>query len=657
MEGTNSIIEAVVFFLFLTCITLGFIRTAIAVSRWKMHRFRLSVELVAIFSVLSFLIEPAFDFLGWSNVVPDVQRAVVFLWTISLAFLLNSILIKFLWDGLLSSHGDRQVPKLITDGVGLAIYSVAVMFVLHYVYGEPIGPVLATSGAAAVVIGFGAQSTIREVFSGVSLNATKALRIGDFVEIDDVYGQVYDINWRSVSLHDPHTDSLYIFPNSAVADKKILNFSEPKDVFRYYVKFTAELSAPPEKVMRSIADELKYSKYVFRDPAPNFNILGYNERGIEYRIRYHFEGDDPWWDAQNEMSMAIWSAARRNDFRISMNRMMQNSPEEWPHIDERVEEIASTAAVRSLVKAHPILGTLDDDEIEGLCRSYKTIDLSPPSCFYRSGSAPEGMIMLIEGSVSILETFEGRHELEIDAYEPGGLFAVETILTDDANDTTARAEKYSIAVCFDRGILLEILQRHSQFKDKLGALVELTKERREKSRRHEARRVLIDAHNTEKRTTLEGIRRGVDEMVNKPVIHHFLDHFSQKVRNEELLEGVAAAAALLIVARGKPQAKDNEHLEEALRSADLLRHLNLDHCLSRVDEYTSILLEKGDVGEARVLKILCEAARVRNGADLVRNVASALCGTDALPTKEELATLLSIDESLGAARKKRRGER
>jgi len=41
------------------------------------------------------------------------------------------------------------------------------------------------------------------VFSGVALNVTKALRIGDYVEIDGVYGMVYDINWTRSSRQQP----------------------------------------------------------------------------------------------------------------------------------------------------------------------------------------------------------------------------------------------------------------------------------------------------------------------------------------------------------------------------------------------------------------------------------------------------------------------
>jgi small-conductance mechanosensitive channel/CRP-like cAMP-binding protein len=654
MEETNNLIEGVVFLLLLACITLVFIRTAVAVSRWKKHRFRLAVDLVVIFSVLYFLVPPAFNFVDWSDIVLDAQQAVVFLWTISVAFLINSVLIKFMWDGVLSSHGERKVPKLITDGVGLAIYSAAIMFVLHYVYGQPIGPVLATSGAAAIVIGFGAQSTIREVFSGFSLSATKALRIGDYVEIDDVYGQVYDINWRSVSLHNPHTDSLYIFPNSAVAETKILNFSEPKDVFRYYVTFTAELSAPPEKVIRTIADELKHSKYVFRDPKPNFNIFGYSERGIDYRVRYHFEGDDPWWDAQNEMVMAIWSAARRNDFRISMNRMLQSSPEEWPYLDENIAAATSPEAVLALVKSNPVLNMLADDEIDILCKSYKTADLSPPSCFFLAGSSPEGLFLLVEGEVNILETLEDRHDVEIDTIEPGQLFAVNAALTGGVSTNLARAEQYSVAICFDALAVAEVLAQRQDLRESLVKLAQENDARRGKNREKETRRLLISEHHKVKRSSLEGIRRGVDDMMNKPGLHHFLDHFSSKVRNEELAEGLAAAAALLAVGRGVPGQEDKKHFEEGLRHADLLRHLDLDHCLYRYDEYVSNLLENGEAGEKRVLENLCEAARVRNGPDIVRDVAKGLCGLSGLPEEEEQAKLKLIDESLSAASKKRK---
>ena len=393
---------------------------------------------------------------------------------------------------------------------------------------------------------------------------------------------------------------------------------------------------------------------MFRDPKPDFNILGYSERGIDYRVRYHFEGDDPWWDAQNEMVMAIWSAARRNDFRISMNRMLQSSPEEWPYLDEKVTAVTSAEAVVALVKANPVLGILGDEEVDIFCKSYRTFDLSPPSCFFLSGTVPEGLYVLVEGEVSILEDFRDSHDLEVDTIGPGQLFATEAILSGGVSSNSTRAEQYSIAVCFDAAAVVEVVEQRLDLRENLANLVEQNNARRNKRRDEETRRVLIKEHHKAKRTSLEGVRRGVDDMMNKPVLHHILDRFSTKVRNKELAEGLAAVAALLSVARGVPTQEDKEHFEEALRHSDLLRHLNQDTCLYRYDEYISILLEDGEAGEKRVLRNLSEAARVRNGADIVHNVAKGLCGLSELPTQEELATLKLIDESLSAVITKRK---
>lgn len=647
MSETSSVTEAVIFFLFLASVTLLFVRAAIAVARGRRHRLRLAMELVAIFAVIYFLNGPALRFLGLENLASDFQKGVLFLWTVSLAFLANTALERFVWDGILSIHGERGIPKLITDGIGLIIYSVAVMLVLHYVYGEPIGPVLATSGAAAIVIGFGAQSTIREVFSGVALNTTKALRIGDYVEIDDVYGQVHDINWRSVSLHNPHTDSLYIFPNSAVAETKILNFSEPQDVFRYYITFSVELSAPPEKVIRVIADELKHSKHVYRTPAPNFNILGYSERGIDYRVRYHFEGDDPWWDAQNEMCMAIWGAARKHGLRIAMNRMLQGSPSsEWEFIDDKTSAVTAKETVLHHLQAHPIFGKLSEDDLTRLCDGYQTVDLSPPSCFYQKGESADGVYLLIEGKVDLLDD-EGQHDLEVQNCNPGEFFGLESVMDGTRHLLTARSDAYSIAVLIAGKTVRSVLGDAEGVRKSLAKSEAALDEARQNRRKDELFQIRIAAHHRDRHSSFGNIRSGIDEMVNKPVLHHLLDHFSKRVQNEELLEGLAATAAHLAVSRGTPDETERDYFRDSLRHADLLKHVDLTHGLDLFDRYCTQLVDQPDREKSGlVLKELREAKRVKGGETVVRHFAKGLFGIRRLPDEREQSAFAQIESVL-----------
>ena len=44
-----------------------------------------------------------------------------------------------LWDGLLSDHGRRTVPVIVTQGVSLMIYLIAILVVMHFIYDEPVG--------------------------------------------------------------------------------------------------------------------------------------------------------------------------------------------------------------------------------------------------------------------------------------------------------------------------------------------------------------------------------------------------------------------------------------------------------------------------------------------------------------------------------------
>ena len=228
---------------------------------------------------------------------------------------------------------------------------------------------------------------------------TRSLRIGDFVEIDDIYGEVHEINWRSVSLLNPHTGSLYIFPNSAVADKTILNFSEPTELFKYWIKFHVEYGASPDLVIRTIAEELENSKYIRRDPKPDFNILGFTDLGMEYRVRFYFDGDDPWWDAQNEMCMAIWSSLRRKGIRLSIDRHkllsgdeQQANPWNFDNLTKPDEHLAEDLVRDSF------LGQLDPSQLQELASSARFLDFTPPDCIFREDDPADAVYFITKGS-------------------------------------------------------------------------------------------------------------------------------------------------------------------------------------------------------------------------------------------------------------------
>jgi len=92
----------------------------------------------------------------------------------------------------------ERVFRYSTSGVIIVVASSLVLDAL----GMSIAPILATAGVAGLAIGFGAQSLIKDYFTGFFLLVEDQIRQGDVVEISGKAGQVEEVTLRYVRLRD-----------------------------------------------------------------------------------------------------------------------------------------------------------------------------------------------------------------------------------------------------------------------------------------------------------------------------------------------------------------------------------------------------------------------------------------------------------------------
>src|SRR6202008_4698514 len=105
------------------------------------------------------------------------------------------------------ASGPEELPRITTVGRVLR-YTATVIVVLvagMLILGElgiSTAPILATAGVAGVAIGFGAQSLIKDYFSGFFMLIEDQIREGDVVEIAGKAGIVEEMTLRYVRLRD-----------------------------------------------------------------------------------------------------------------------------------------------------------------------------------------------------------------------------------------------------------------------------------------------------------------------------------------------------------------------------------------------------------------------------------------------------------------------
>ena len=92
----------------------------------------------------------------------------------------------------------------------ITLLSMVIMSILA-ASGVNIAPILAGASVMGIAIGFGAQSLVKDVVSGIFFLVDDAFRIGEYVEIENLRGTVEKISIRSLQLRH-HSGAVHTLP-------------------------------------------------------------------------------------------------------------------------------------------------------------------------------------------------------------------------------------------------------------------------------------------------------------------------------------------------------------------------------------------------------------------------------------------------------------
>jgi len=153
---------------------------------------------------------------------------------------------------------------LLRKFVLTVLFVIVSMIVLSSI-GVNIGPLIAGAGVIGLAIGFGAQTLVRDIISGVFFLIDDSFRIGDYVESGEVKGTVEKISLRSMKLRHPR-GMVYSVPFGNL--KSVTNFS--RDYIITKLEFRVRYDTDLEKVRKIIK---KINKQLRKDEALNRSML------------------------------------------------------------------------------------------------------------------------------------------------------------------------------------------------------------------------------------------------------------------------------------------------------------------------------------------------------------------------------------------------
>lgn len=140
------------------------------------------------------------------------------------------------------------------------------------------------AGAIGVGIGFGLQNITNNFISGLIILFERPIKVGDRIEVNDVYGDVIKISARSTMVLTNDNISI-IVPNSQFIDNAVINWSHNDRNIRFNIPVGVSYREDPSKIKRILLGVVKANEGVLKFPEPDVLFEKYNDSSIDFNLR------------------------------------------------------------------------------------------------------------------------------------------------------------------------------------------------------------------------------------------------------------------------------------------------------------------------------------------------------------------------------------
>ena len=255
---------------------------------------------------------------------------------LTLMIVFGSILVYYVVDALVTiGYRDfgHKVRGKVNESLLQFFHSMLVIVVVVAAFlailaswGIEIGPLLAGLGVAGIAIAFALQSTLSNVFGGISMLLDRSINVGDLVDLDDgTVGHIMKINLRSTKVQTLN-NKLVIVPNGKLSESNIKNVALPSPETRVIVPFGVAYGSDIAKVKKLILGELRKVKGLLKDKnkKPVVRFVEMADSALNFKAFFYIDSFDGVPTAIDDANTRIYNALNKAGIGIPFPQMDVN---------------------------------------------------------------------------------------------------------------------------------------------------------------------------------------------------------------------------------------------------------------------------------------------------------------------------------------------
>ena len=383
-----------------------------------------------------------------------------------ICFQINNIFKHIFWKYYLPKQHQIHLSDLLLGIINCSIYLTCIFFISSNVLGFNIQSALAATGAVGVVLGFGLQRVVLDLFVGISLDMSKAMKIGDFIHLkhggQDVSGAVIQMNWRVVTLQSSD-NTIYQIPNNILGSCVLTNFSRPSPESEFELVYIIPAIYKETLIIETIQTALETLSCLNLLWDYKCRIRKVTHEGIAYKVCYT---SNPAMMGPGKLRHMIHSRVfrflRAANIHFSTSRLY-DIPHAAPESEFSTIAHVPTCNLRQLLAHVDIFESINPEELTGLSQQVMLQTFNRGEIICKQGDTGDSLFIIKNGYCKVWLEQPEQQSTNVAVLVPEDFFGEMSLLSGEPRSATVTAESKVIVYELPAIALKPLFENNSEF--------------------------------------------------------------------------------------------------------------------------------------------------------------------------------------------------
>jgi len=210
---------------------------------------------------------------------------------------------------------NTQLVRMTDKFAKIIIYVLAILFLLQS-WNIQIGPLIASLGIAGLAVAFALQTSLGNIFGGISMVMDKTAKVHDVIELENgIMGEIEDVGLRSTKIRT-FDNELIIIPNGKLSESQIKNYVLPDLSARVVVPFGVAYGSDIKQVKELIIKEIKKIDDLMKEKKPMVRFLEMADSSLNFKAYFWVNNYINKWSAADQANTLIYNTLNKNKIEI-----------------------------------------------------------------------------------------------------------------------------------------------------------------------------------------------------------------------------------------------------------------------------------------------------------------------------------------------------